>query len=112
MWILWFDPRPLRAAVIGAVVAASCASVLELRPEQTISVHVGQVVSLPAESNFSVGSAGDALRLLKQTDAHGRTKYVYRAVTRGQQTFVLTPAERGPDGCVSCVTIHYLVTVE
>ena len=37
--------------------------------------------------------------------------YVYRAVAAGNQTLVLTPRDSGPDGCVSCVTVHYFVTV-
>jgi hypothetical protein len=61
--------------------------------------------------HFSVGPGGDSLTLLRRAEEHGTTAYVYRAVAPGRHTFVLTPRDPGPDGCVSCVTVHYFITV-
>jgi len=39
------------------------------------------------------------------------TIFTYRAVEAGTHTLVMTPQEPGPDGCVSCVTSRYYITV-
>jgi hypothetical protein len=49
--------------------------------------------------------------LMKQQQQQGATVYLYRAVEPGTQTFVATPREPTPDGCVSCVTVHYIIKV-
>jgi len=49
--------------------------------------------------------------LLKRTEERETTVYRYRAVAPGNQTLVLTPRDPGPDGCISCVTVHYFITV-
>ena len=46
------------------------------------------------------------------TDHPGRRgAYSLGAVAEGHQTLVLTPRDPGPDGCISCVTVHYFITV-
>jgi hypothetical protein len=101
-------------AVATALLAGgAAASVVTLRPEERASLHVGDVAAVRVASrrHFSIGSAGTALALLKRTEARGTTVYVYRAVAEGNHTFVLTPRDAAPDGCISCVTVHYFVHV-
>jgi hypothetical protein len=109
------DPKIVWPAAIIASLAFSsgCRSVLELQPEDTTTIRVGDVAAMRVDSDrhYSVGTAGDSLTLIKQTDGRGTTADMYRAIAVGRQTFVLTPRETGPDGCISCVTLHYFITV-
>ena len=73
-------------ALLGAYSAAN--SLVTLRPEEPSILHVGDIAEV---------------RLA--------TVYRYRAVTAGNHTLVLTPRDPGPDGCVSCVTVHYFIQV-
>lgn len=105
-----------RAVFIVAVcllLCVGCKPVGELVPEQPATLHVGDLaaVRVPSSAGYSVGSAGDSLTLVKRAQQRSSTVFVYRAVTAGHQTVVLTPRESGPDGCVSCVTLHYFVSV-
>jgi hypothetical protein len=85
----------------------------ELQPEQPATIRVGDVAALRVDSarHYSVGSAGSSLTLIKRAEQQGTTVYVYRAVGPGSQTLVLTPRDPGPGGCISCVTVHYFITV-
>jgi hypothetical protein len=102
-------------AAVGVVASYACGGAvasLRLKPEEPATLHVGQVAAVQMPPNHSiVGSAGTSLVLMKQTQQEGTTVYLYRAVASGNQTFVATPREPTPDGCVSCVTFHYFVTV-
>ena len=107
-----------KAAALAVIVSfwfggTGCTSVAELQPEQRTRIRVGERATVRVESDrrYAVGSVGRSLTLIKQAGEHGTTIYVYRAVAPGDQTFVLTPRNPGPDGCVSCVTVHYFVTV-
>jgi hypothetical protein len=86
---------------------------VQLQPEQPSTLRVGDVaaVRIDRESHYTIGSAGTSLVLTKRSEDRGATVYFYRAAAVGHQTLVLTPRESGPDGCVSCVTVHYFVTV-
>ena len=105
--------RLVGMAVLLGFVACAPVSAVHLQPERDSVVHVGEVAELRVASNeqFSIGTAGNALILLKQKQSKGETIYVYRAVTVGDQAFVATPRDPGPDGCVSCVTLHYFAKV-
>lgn len=59
-----------------------------------------------ADRHFSVDGVVDSLAFVKQANDHKTTSYVYGAVAPGNQVFVLTPRDPGPDGCISCVTVH------
>jgi len=89
------------------------AASVQLRPEEPARLHVGDVavVRVASSRHYFVGSAGTALMLLKRTEERGITVYRYRAVAPGNQTLVLTPRDPGPDGCISCVTVHYFISV-
>jgi len=102
------------AAAIALLACSAARSVVTLRPEERASLHVGDVAAIRVISNrhYSIGVAGTALALLKQSEEQGTTVYLYRALAAGNQTFVLTPRDPGPDGCVSCVTVHYFVQVK
>jgi hypothetical protein len=107
-----------RVALVPVIVACSCAcgrtlAVIQLQPEDRSTLRVGDVaaVRVAAERHYSIGSAGTSLVLTKRTEERGTTVYFYRAVAAGPQTLVLTPRDPGPDGCISCVTVHYFVTV-
>jgi len=114
--------RGLRATALFALAVApivpfslACAFVasVQLEPETDSTVHVGEIAALRVPSNrqFSIGSAGSALALINQKQAGSETIYLYRAVAVGRRTFVATPRDSGPDGCVSCVTVHYFANV-
>jgi hypothetical protein len=108
--------RKARLAWLVAIALFACGaagSVVTLRPEERATLHVGDVakVRVASDRHYSIGSAGIALALVKRTEVRGTTVYLYRAVAAGNQTFVLTPLDTGPDGCVSCVTVHYFVQV-
>jgi hypothetical protein len=110
--------KPRRTAASLAVltslcIGTSCRSIAKLEPERPATIRVGDATEVRVDSaqHYQVGSAGDSLTLIKRAEKHGTTAYVYRAVAAGRQTFVLTPRDAGPDGCVSCVTVHYFITV-
>jgi hypothetical protein len=88
-------------------------SVTELQPERPATVHLGYLAAVRVDSNlhYTVGSAGESLTFVKQTTDARTTVYLYRASAPGDETLVLTPRDPGPDGCISCVTKHYFVTV-
>jgi hypothetical protein len=102
---------PAAIALLGACSAVN--SAVALRPEEQGFLHIGDTAAIRVASDphYSIGSAGTALELVKQTGEHGTTVYLYRAVAAGDHTLVLTPREPGPDGCVSCVTVHYFIHV-
>jgi len=94
----------------------SCAGtpvVVRVQPEEPAVLHVGELaaVQMPSERHSVIGSAGRSLVLMKQTQQQGTTVYMYRTVTVGNQTLIATPRDPGPDGCVSCVTVHYFIKV-
>jgi hypothetical protein len=93
--------------------STAIAASVQLRPEEPARLHVGDVavVRVASANHYVVGSAGMALKLLKRTEERDTTVYRYRAVAPGNQTLVLTPRDPGPDGCISCVTVHYFITV-
>jgi hypothetical protein len=109
--------RKVRVACPAAIaLLAACSAVgsfVTLRPEERATLHIGDVAAVRVawDPQYSIGSAGTALVLMKRTEEHGTTVYLYRAVAAGNQTLVLTPREPGPDGCVSCVTVHYFIQV-
>jgi len=101
-------------AVAAVPLAPANADVsVQLRAEQESLLHIGQTATLrvPSKGQFSIDSAGDALVLTERKQQRGDTVYIYRAAKVGNHTFVATPKDPGPDGCISCVTIHYFVKV-
>jgi hypothetical protein len=88
-------------------------AVVRLPPDEPVTVHVGDIaaVHVLSERHYAIGSAGSSLVLLKQTQQSDTTIYFYRAVGVGKQALVATPRDPGPDGCISCVTVHYFITV-
>jgi hypothetical protein len=106
----------LRCAAALTTLAIACAqpvSAVRLQAEQVSVVHVDQtaLLTVPSAGEFSIGSAGTALTLISRHQRDGRTIYTYQAVRPGDQTFIATPKEPGPDGCVSCMTVRYFVKV-
>jgi hypothetical protein len=100
----------------AAAVLSSCAptsAVVQLQPDQPTVLHVGDVaaVQVLSDLHYSIGLAGTSLAQIKQQQRHGMTIYLYRSVAVGNQTLVVTPRNPGPDGCVSCVTVHYFIQV-
>jgi hypothetical protein len=110
--------KPSKTVAVLSIAAClciwtGCRPTAELQPEQPATVHVGERAAVRVDSarRYSVGSAGDSLKLIKRGEERTTTFYVYRAVAAGHHTLVLTPRDPGPDGCVSCVTLHYFITV-
>jgi hypothetical protein len=108
--------KSLLFSITAASALASCAptsAVVQLQPDQPTVIHLGDVaaVQVPTDRHFSIGSAGASLMQIKQQERQGMTIYLYRSVAAGSQTLVATPRDPGPDGCVSCVTVHYFIQV-
>jgi hypothetical protein len=103
----------LLAIVASFCACTGCAPIAELQPEQPARVRIGDLAAVRVDSDhhYAVGSAGNSIRLIKRAEERGTTVYVHRAVAPGQHTLVLTPRDPGPDGCISCVTVHYFITV-
>jgi hypothetical protein len=100
----------------AAALLSSCAptsAVVQLQPDQPTVLHVGDLaaVQVPADRHYSIGWAGGSLVQIKQQQRQGMTIYLYRSVAVGNQTLVAAPRDPGPDGCVSCVTLHYFIQV-
>jgi hypothetical protein len=109
---------PRRSLVLPVIaiscLGVACRSVTSLQPELPAQIRVGDIaeISVDRAPHYSMNSAGTSLTLVKKKTEQGASSvYVFRAVTPGQQTFVLTPRDSGPDGCISCVTVHYFVSV-
>lgn len=107
--------RTVAAALIAAFfsVLTACKPTPEVQPEQPTTVRVGDLaeVRVDSERHYSIGSAGDALSLIRRTEDRTTAVYVFRGVALGHHTLVLTSRDSGPDGCVNCVTLHYVITV-
>jgi len=88
----------------------ACAPVMQLKPEERATLHVGERVALqmPATYGGLGGGAGDALQLVQKKVGRDKIVYVYRAVQPGNQVFLAVSEKRE---CVSCVTVHWFVTV-
>src|SRR5215467_14413737 len=100
----------------ASALLASCAStspVVQLQPDQPTVLHVGEVaaVQVPSDLHYAIGLAGTSLVRIKQQERRGTTTYWYRSVAVGHQTLVAPPRDPGPDGCVSCVTVHFFIQV-
>jgi hypothetical protein len=112
-----------RSAWTPAIVALSSVlcgcdherALLRIEPERyQVTLHVGElaVIEVPSDAQYSLGGPGNALILQERKEHKGVTSYIYRALHAGDDTIVATPAKPGPDGCISCVTVHYFVKVE
>jgi hypothetical protein len=93
-----------------AIGCVACAPMMQLKPEERATLHVGQTVALemPATYGGLGGGAGDALLLVQKKVGHERIVYLYRAVQPGNQVFLAVSEKRE---CVSCDTVHWFVTV-
>lgn len=108
-------PVVLTVAAASALLSACAPTsvVVSLQPDQPTVLHVGDVaaVQVPSDLHYSMGRAGTAVVQIQQQERPGMTIYLYRSVAVGNQTLVATPRDPGPDGCVSCVTVHYFIQV-
>ena len=95
--------------------AAACASVsasVQLAPDERTIVHLGEIAALPVPPNHgSPGLTQTSMALVSHARRHGREVYFYRAIAAGNETFVVTPVGLLDGQCISCVTVHYFVTV-
>src|SRR6266508_1754475 len=86
----------------------ACASIpasVQLVPEERTTLHVGEIgaLSVPSRPHYSVGSAQSVLVPFKQLQQKDRVVYLYRALSTGDDTFVLTPDGIPSGQCISCV---------
>jgi hypothetical protein len=105
--------KTVAVLVIAAALSVFSASSSTLQPEQPATIRVGDValVRVDSERHYSITAAGEALKLLRRVEEGTTTLYVFSGVAPGQATLVLTPRDPGPDNCISCVTLHYYITV-
>jgi hypothetical protein len=108
-----------RLAIVGlSLLPCGCdheRALVRIEPERyQVTLHVGDlaVIEVPSDAHYSLGAPGNALTLQERKEHNGMTSYIYRALHTGDDTIVATPAKPGPDGCISCVTVHYFVRVE
>ena len=102
--------------IAAAAVVIACGGTLasvRLQPEAPATLRVGETaaIQVPSDRHYRMGSAGSSLTLVKQMQQRDTTIYIYRAIEVGDQTLVATPQDRGPGGCISCVTVHYFIKV-
>src|ERR1700730_5225061 len=79
--------------------------------EERTTLQVGQLamLSVPSDHRYAIDSEGSALVLV-----HGkrrRNQVVYRAVRPGLETIVVGPVDLPSGDCISCLTLHYFITV-
>jgi hypothetical protein len=87
---------------------------VRLEPEHDTTLHVGETaaVQFGSERQYTIGSGGGSLVLVKQLIyKDGSTVYVYRAVHVGPATLVAAPVDIPAGQCISCVTRHYFIKV-
>jgi hypothetical protein len=99
-----------------AAIVFACGGTLvsvRLQPDAPTTLHLGETaaVQVLSDRHYQIGSAGSSLALMKQTQQQDTTIYIYRAVEVGGHTLVATLQDPGPGGCISCVTVHYFITV-
>jgi hypothetical protein len=120
----------LAALLMIGLCRVSASDSAQLKLEKRTTLHVGQIATLrlPKAGPCDVESTGDALVSIKPAHPAGTTLlkaggettpvvssggaavFVYRAAHPGDETILVVPPSP-PDGCVSCVTRHYFVTV-
>jgi hypothetical protein len=101
----------ITAAICGYAFTGAPAPV-RLQPEERTTLRVGQVAALDVKQPEDVaGSAGASLVLVKRATRKGVRTYLYRAVRAGDHTLLVVPTNRRDGDCISCVTVHYFVTV-
>ena len=100
---------PIAVCALFAGCAANTS--IRLQPEQRTVLHVGQIatVELTVDRKMN-GTAGDALSLVRERKRRDTTTFVYRAVQPGNHVFITAP-DVPEGGCISCVTVHYFVSV-
>jgi hypothetical protein len=79
--------------------------------EERTTLQVGQLalLSVPSDHRYAIDSEGSALMLV-----HGKRRgnqVVYRAVRPGLETIVLGPVDIPSGHRISCLTLHYFITV-
>ena len=100
------------AAVSSALLAsAQKPATVRVEQEQSSTVHVGQIASVRVPANHSFGGAAPTLKLVGRFKQRGATVYLYRAIRAGNATFVASPNNLKPGDCISCVTIHWFITI-
>lgn len=97
----------LFAKVKNAVVSS-----VHVGSDSPTTIHVGQTAALQLPVNRRIiGSAGDALELLREDQDRGVTTYLFRAVAIGDERLITSPANLQESDCASCATVQYLVKV-
>jgi hypothetical protein len=105
----------LLAAISAAQPASSAQSAKDryvtLVLEERTTLQVGQLalLSVPSDHRYAIDSEGSALVLV-----HGkrrRNQVVFRAVRPGLETIVVGPVDVPSGDCISCLTLHYFITV-
>jgi hypothetical protein len=86
---------------------------VQLKVEKRNTVHLGQIVTLrlPSARPYLVEATGSALVAIRPAHRRSTRLYQYRAARPGDETILVVPANLPPRHCISCVTIHYFVTV-
>ena len=79
--------------------------------EERTTLQVGQLalLSVPSDHRYAIDSEGTALVLV-----HGkrrRNQVVFRAVRPGLETIVVGLVDVLSGDCISCLTLHYFITV-
>ena len=86
-----------------------------MKLEERTTLRVGQIAVLmpPSPHHYTIETAGKVLVPIERTKQDRPIFYLYRAVRPGNETMLVVPvrSERPADGCISCVTGHYFITV-
>jgi hypothetical protein len=103
--------RVVEAAVFAKIKNAVVSSVHVVFDSPT-TIHLGQTAALQLPVNRRIiGSAGEALELLREDQDRGVTTYLFRAVAIGDERLITSPPNLQEGDCASCATVQYLVKV-
>ena len=86
---------------------------VQLKAEKRTFVHLDQTVTLrlPSVRSYNVRTFGHALVAVNLGNQGATTLHQYRGTHPGDETILVVPANLPPRHCISCVTVHYFVTV-
>ena len=101
------------AASTGTDTVERSPGYVRLKLEEYTTLHVGQVAVLmmPSRERYGIETAGKVLVPIERKPQERPIIYLYRAVRPGNETMLLSRLKPGRDGCISCATQHYFITV-
>lgn len=106
--LIWWGARDLRKMAPSTIRSGD--NPIVLNPENTTSLHVGDlaVLTIRSDGQYSrfPGSADNSIVLIRRSGE----SLIYRAVRPGPDVIVVSPNVSEGE-CISCATVHYFINV-